>query len=227
MKKKILIILVLMVSLVGLTACKTAEINLSDYVIEERNNLFSAQDDLYTVTLSSGMREENYDLDGEVGSLVPFGVITLARNDRAPLANDSYTYYLKVNDESFNGFLIQSPVDNTYSVDIGESIANDAVVEIQITFTGYSFNQPMACVSNDFSVNSTRALEIASQELQEDLQNVMSDSNVKIEVVMKIMKDYSTDSNSYYWYVGVISTNGDTLGILIDANTSEIIAKKA
>ena len=227
MRKKILIILVLMVSLVGLTACKTTEINLSDYVIEERNNLFSAQDDLYTVTLSSGMREENYDLDGEVGSLVPFGVITLARNDRTPLANDSYTYYLKVNDESFTGFLIQSPVDNTYSVDIGESIANDAVVEIQITFTGYSFNQPMACVSNDFSVNSTHALEIASQELQEDLQNVMSDSNVKIEVVMKIMKDYSTDSNSYYWYVGVISTNGDTLGILIDANTSEIIAKKA
>ena len=227
MKKKILIILVLMVSLVGLTACKTNEINLSDYIIEERNNLFTAQDDLYTVTLSSGNREENYDLDGEVTTLVPFGVITLARNDRAPLANDSYTYYLKVNDESYTGFLIQSPVDNTYSVDIGNAIDSNAVVEIQITFTGYSFNQPMTCVSNDFAVDKTSALEIANEQLKEDVQNVMSNSNVKIEVVMKIMKDYSSESNSYYWYVGVISTNGDTLGILIDANTSEIIAKKA
>ena len=34
------------------------------------------------------------------------------------------------------------------------------------------------------------------------------------------------ESNRFYWYIGVISTNGETLGLLIDANTSEIIAKK-
>ena len=44
---------------------------------------------------------------------------------------------------------------------------------------------------------------------------------------MKILKDSSNaEINHYYWYVGVISTNGETLGILIDTNTGEIIAKK-
>ena len=44
---------------------------------------------------------------------------------------------------------------------------------------------------------------------------------------MKIMKDHSNeDLKNYYWYVGIISTNGDTMGILIDANNGEIIAKK-
>ena len=62
----------------------------------------------------------------------------------------------------------------------------------------------------------------------EEIENILKDKNVKIEVVMKIMKDYSqVDLKNYYWYVGAISTNGDTLGILIDANDGEIIAKKA
>ncbi len=47
---------------------------------------------------------------------------------------------------------------------------------------------------------------------------------------MKIIKDYSTDDadvTRYYWYVGVVSTNGETFGVLIDANSGEIIATKS
>jgi hypothetical protein len=41
------------------------------------------------------------------------------------------------------------------------------------------------------------------------------------------MKDYSSyEIKNYYWYVGIISTNGDTMGVLLDANTGEDIAKK-
>ena len=45
--------------------------------------------------------------------------------------------------------------------------------------------------------------------------------------VMKILKDYSIENTpKYYWYVGIISTNGETLGILIDATKGDVIAKK-
>ena len=43
----------------------------------------------------------------------------------------------------------------------------------------------------------------------------------------KLLKDFSnTELKTYYWYVGIVSTNGETLGILIDANSGDIIAKK-
>ena len=43
---------------------------------------------------------------------------------------------------------------------------------------------------------------------------------------MKILKDHSdSELKTYYWYIGVVATNGETLGILIDANSGEIIAK--
>ena len=46
MKKKFLIIMMFVACLFSLTACKKNEINLQDYLIEDRQTLFSASDNL-------------------------------------------------------------------------------------------------------------------------------------------------------------------------------------
>lgn len=227
MKKKLLIFTLLAVCVLGLTACGKSSINLGDYLIEERDNLFTANDSLYNVSFSSGMRESDYNFDGVITDKVEFGVLTLMRNDAEALANDNYTYIVTINEEKFTGLMEKSPVDNSYAVDLGVKVSNDATIVVSINFTGYTFNQTLVNTSNDFSVDKNTALEIANNELKEDVKNITSDKNTKIEVVMKILKDYSTeDLKNYYWYVGVVSSNGETLGILIDANSGEIIAKK-
>lgn len=226
MKKKILLLLLLLVSILPLAACGKTSIDLNDYLIEERNHLFTANDDLYNVTLSTGMREVDYNLDGVVGEKVDFGVLTFSRNDSNPLSNDQYSYVVKINEESLSGKLEKNPVNNSYVVDLEISIPEDASVAVQINFTGYTFKETLTNTSNDFTVDSAKALTIANKELKTELENITT-NNSKIEVVMKILKDSSnTELNNYFWYIGVVSTTGDTLGILIDANTSEVIAKK-
>ena len=159
--------------------------------------------------------------------MVPFGVLTLTRNDNEPLANDTYTYVVKINDESYTGFLQKSNNDNSYSADLEVNTNGDETISVQISFTGYTFNKDLVNATSEFQVDSSTALEIAQKELKESIRNILNDKNVKIEVVMKIMKDHSsTELKNYYWYVGVVSTNGDTLGVLIDANSGDIIAKK-
>ena len=210
-----------------MTACGKTNINLSDYLIEERNNLFTGHDNIYTVTLSSGIREKNYNYDGIVDEKVDFGVLTLMRNDANPLANDTYRYKIIINDEELSGTMEKSPIDNSYAVDIEKQVADDAVINVEITFTGYKFKQELVNTSNEFSVDKQAALKQANNELKNDIKNILSDKNNKIEAVMKILKDSSNqETNRYYWYVGIIATNGETLGILIDAHTGEIIAKK-
>lgn len=227
MKKRLLVFTMLAVCLFCLTACGKSSINLSDYLIEERNNLFTAQDNLYSVTFSSGMRENNYAYDGNIDEKVEFGVLTLMRNDSNPLANDTYSYKITIGEEELSGTMEKSPVDNSYAVDIERSVDDNATINVEIKFTGYKFNQGLVNTSKDFSVDKKTALDIANKELKEDIKNLMSDKNNKIEVVMKILKDSSSSEvNRFYWYVGVISTNGETLGLLIDTNTGEIIAKK-
>ena len=227
MKKYFLTFVLLIVSVFSLSACGKTDINLANYLIEERNTLFTAQDDIYSVTLSSGLREENYALDGTIGNMVDFAVLTLSRLNSNPLANDTYNYVVTVNEDNYSGTLTKSETDNTYSADLQINIPAGATVNAQITFTGYNFNKQLENTSSSFAVDKNKALEIASKELKTELENLTSDKNNTTEVVMKLLKDYSdSELKTYYWYVGVISTTGETLGILIDANTGDVIAKK-
>lgn len=227
MKKKIFVFIMFAVCLITFSACKKTELDLKNYVIEQRENLFTASDDLYNVSFSTGLRESDYNFDGIVNEKVPFGVLTLTRNNNLPLANDTYTYVVTINEESYTGFLEKSNTNNSYTTDLEVNTTGDEIINVQISFTGYTFNQNLTNTSSEFQVDTNTALDIAEKELKDDINNLIQDKNVKIEVVMKIMKDYSSaELKNYYWYVGIISNNGDTIGILIDANSGEIIAKK-
>jgi len=227
MKKKLTIFLMLIVSVFSLVACGKSEINLNQNLIEERNSLFTANDEIYTVTLSSGKREQDYALDGVVNPLVDFAVLTLSRNNSNPLANDTYSYTISINENVYSGELIKSPTDNSYSVDLEICIPADAVINAKIDFTGYRFDKNLENVSNNFNIDKNKAIEIATNELKTELQNLISTKNNSFEVVMKLLKDHSdSELKTYYWYIGIVATNGETLGILIDTNTGDIIAKK-
>lgn len=225
-KKKIAICALFALMVLTLSACGKSSFNIADYLIEKRENLFAACDDLYSATFSTGFREKDYQFDGIINEQVPFGVLTLTRNDNLPLANDKYTYMVTINDQTYSGFL-EKGNNNSYSADLEVNTIGDETINVQISFTGYTFNQNLENTSSSFQVDSKTALKVAQNELGENIENIIKDKNVSIEVVMKLMKDYSTeDLKNYYWYVGIISTNGDTLGILIDANNGDIIAKK-
>lgn len=226
MKKKIFISALLVFCSIFFVACGNSKINLKDYLIEQRENLFTASDNLYSVSFSTGQRESNYNFDGIINEKVPFGVLTLTRNDNLPLANDTYTYLVTINEQTHSGFL-EKTNNNSYSADLEIATVGDETIHVQISFTGYTFKQDLTNTSSSFNVDTATALQIAQTELKEDLNNLLKDKNIKIEVVMKIMKDYSNEDNkNYYWYVGILATNGETMGILIDANSGDIIAKK-
>ena len=224
MKKLLILCATLLLGLFSLVGCATNNFNLNDYVIEQRENLFTASDELYNVSFSTGTREKDYNFDGVINEKVPFGVLTLSRNENLPLANDTYTYLVTINNKTYTGFL-EKANNNSYSADLEVNTMGDEYVNVQISFTGYTFNKDLTNVSSNFEVDSSLALNIAEKELNQNIKNLLKHN--KIEVVMKLMKDYSSEElKNYYWYIGIISTDGNTLGILIDTNSGEIIAKK-
>ena len=209
-----------------LSACGTTNISLADYLIEHRNNLFTSSDNLYSVSFSTGLREKDYNFDGEISELIPFGILTLTRNDGQPLANDVYSYIVTIDGTAHSGYLEKS-TNNSFSADLEVNTTGKEEINVQISFTGYTYKQNLENTGSNFQVDSLTAIKVAENELKKELQNLLKDKNVKIEVVMKIMKDYSIkESKNYYWYVGIISTSGNTMGILIDAQNGDIIAKK-
>lgn len=227
MNKKILALGLLGIGLVGLSACgKQSDVTINNCIIEQRENLFIATDNLYQVSFSGGMREQNYAFDGVKNEMVPFGILTFNRLDYDPLATDSYTYTVNIDGVEYSGTLVNDEVENSYSVDLGVNASPTAQMDVTIEFTGYTFKQNLACVSGDFAVDQAAALKIANKEMQSQLNNLVTKEN-NIEAVIKIVRDYtSEDVCNYYWYVGGVTTNGETIGVLIDTTTGEILAKK-
>ena len=222
--KKIITSILLIALFVPLCACGNKSINIKDYLIEERDNLFLAKDSIYQSTLSSGKREIDYDLDGIVNEKTDFAILSISRLDNEPMANDNYSYSVTIGDETYTGSLEKSSIDNSYVADLEVAIPDDSEVSIIITFTGYTFDQTATNVSTDFAYDKSSILEIANKELSNELKNIVK--NNKIEVIMKIIKDYSSELNNYYYYIGVVATNGEVLGLLISTDTGEVVSKK-
>lgn len=227
--KKILCVLSIIfcgVLFVGCGSSKKNETNFNSHLIEIRNNLFAGQGETFYATLCTGEREQEYALDGVVNELVPFGIVTFARLDNESLNNDNYMFTLIVNGENITGSLEKSPYDNTYSADIEQTIADEAEITLELVVDGTNVSQTLTNVSNDFIVSKDRAISIACEELEASVKNLSDEKNNVSEAFIKILKDYSGESNRYYWYIGIISPEGKTSGVLIDANSGDIISKK-
>ena len=76
------------------------------------------------------------------------------------------------------------------------------------------------------SISQARAIEIASEELKDCISSIEEKDGKTGEAMVKILKDYSGATNRYFWYIGFVSVEGTTCGILIDTNTGEIVSKK-
>ena len=188
--------------------------------------MFVGEDDVYYATLCSGQREQDYALDGVVNELVSFGIVTLSRLDNERLNSDEYPFTLIVNGDNITGCLEKSPYDNTYSADIKQIIPDDADLELKLVVDGNNFNQTLENISSTFAIDKDNAISIACDELSESIKTLSKEKGSYSEAFIKILKDYSGESNRYYWYVGIISPDGKTSGVLIDTASGDIISKK-
>lgn len=227
--KKILCVLAIAVCgvlFVGCGSSTQSQINFKEHLIEVRNNLFAGQDETFYATVCTGEREQEYALDGVVGKMVPFGIVTIARLDNEMLKKDQYPFTLVINGENVTGSLEKSPYDNTYSADIEQVIADDAEVAIMLVIDGINVSQDLTNVSDTFMVDKDKAIEIACEELKDSVRVLSKEKDNLSEAFVKILKDYSGEGNRYYWYIGIISPEGKTSGVLIDSASGDVISKK-
>ena len=226
MKKFLCVLSVALCGIMFVGCGKTNKIDFNNHLIEIRNNLFAGQDETYYATVCTGEREQEYALDGVINEFTPFGIVTISRLDNESLRQESYPFTLIVNGENINGSLEKSPYDNTYSADIEQVIADDAEITLELVLDGTNFSQSLTNVSKDFAITKDNAITIACDELKDSIKNLSKEEGSLSEAFVKILKDYSGESNRYYWYVGIISPEGKTSGVLIDASTGDVISKK-
>ena len=220
-KNKLVLISVLILLLIPFSFCcknsKKQETFVSDSLSEYRKNLFVGTGSTFTVTFTSGEREEPYIMDGQKNELKDFGVITL-KFDSLPANLPQFE--LKVNENTFVGTLEKNPYDNTFAYDICSQVEDADTLSFYLV--DFDETVSLNCVSNSWGYNYKSALEIFENKYKTEINSQIQEGHLKAEIYIKIVTDNKNMEN-VYWYVLMVCKNGDMFALLIDTKTGQII----
>ena len=196
--------------------------NYKNQVSDIRENYFAGQSDNFYASFTSGMRESPYSFDGKSEEKVEFGVLTIA--PKQALANTMLGYTISIDDQKYSGFFEESPFDNSYSADIEQKVDDSAKITLTVTDGQKEENISLECVSCNFQINAENALDLAYNELKEDLQTLCQDKGY--EVYVKIVADLTQNVQDKYWLVLFCCECGDNISAIISTTDGTCLAKK-
>ncbi len=206
---------------------KDLSLKVQDKLSEVRYNLFVGKNENFSVKFTSGFREDPYVIDGISESKKEFGVITVKifneQNFNAD-ENEIFEYVITINDTDYDGTFEQNPFDKTFVADIETFVLDESKVEIKLTFQGKTFESELVNVSKNFKISHKDALDIFIKEHEKNIENYIK-NGINFEIYVKILGDDSVASEQYYFYICLISTNNDTINLIINPQNGEILAK--
>ena len=201
----------------------TTEELVKNNLAEMHNHYFTGATQHFNVAMWSGVREEPFEQDGIRGQLVDFCVLHVV--PIGEVGTFGMTYKVKINDKTYEGEFGKSPFDNSLAADLETSITDTDEIYAEITFDGVTEVANLSCISCDFTIDGTEALNIAVTNAGEVLMILADNGNKSVEGYLRII---STDRNLgvYFWYVRFINVDGEEVCLVIDTNDGSIMASK-
>ena len=126
-------------------------------VAEVRQNLFTGKTDNIEVSLMSGMREEDYVVNGYCSTPIEFGVLTFKVNNQVVMP-EQVNYVLTVGTARYDGVLEHNPFDGSYVADLKRIIDSEDVISAKIIAGEFVDSVELISVTKDFNVDFNQAL---------------------------------------------------------------------
>lgn len=183
-------------------------------VSERRSAYYSASDGEMTVTAVSGVREDPYTLDGSVGGLKPFTLITVV-----PTKFDVdavYTYKAVTSDGEYSGTLAVHPFAASFSAEFDAETAEDAFA-VTVCCGEIETEYRLTSLVTDEMMTYDKAIDAAVSELE---------PSGSYEIRARLIKNPLEPSTGICWHITIYSQSGEDCGVLLDPVTAKVLAKK-
>lgn len=223
--KKVFSITVAVLILMVVSACSDHMfISFQNNLSEVRRNLFESSDEEVYVTFMTGLREEDYVLDGVSTNKMEFGVVAFSMLKNENLYLTQPKYRLTVNDKVYEGELARNPYDFTYVADIQRVVENSAVISAQIISDKVNTTLNLNNVSNEWKVSYNEVQELGYKAMKSTIKKHSKTKLLDGEVYIKILYETSKPTAEYFWYVGVVFKDGKNISVILDINTGKVLS---
>ena len=210
----------LCLSLVG---CNTPTEKYASSISEIRDAVYEGTGDGFQVTAVSGVHEQPFKPDGEVGKKTEFTVITLRPEEFLP--GSLYSYTIDINGNAYSGVLTMHPFGESFSVEIAER-THEAVLSLGIRYEGRDMQVELKTVCEEDDATPDQALETAMTALEAELASMKSGNSYACEIYIRFIPNPINAEGGYYWYVAFVTDNS-SLAVLMERKDCAVIAKKS
>ena len=179
-------------------------------IAEARFFMKQAQTDDLRIQFFSGIREQNYEMDGVAdANKVPFALLNVEPRGINLIDVQELTGTLQIGEETQEVTLERNQFGRNFGVDLGRLVEEGS--EIVFTLDDEEFN--LVPSMPEGAINWERALELAVDHFEEQLT---VEAVTSFESYVKIITD--RESLAAFWFVQFVTNTGDTLFVVINTD---------
>ena len=221
MNKKIKVFLVCSLAIIllcGFVGCKNLNTTLEDTVSENHQKVFYAQDDNFFVQVTSGQIEKDYALDGQKNEMTNFVSIKVIAKQSY---NEVYADF-SLQNSKYSQPLDVSPIDDmTWGATVQDQVVLDDLA-LSVVADNNKFDYQLAKVQT----SDTKPIDLLKQTFESELMDCFDGKTFLCETTIRLVKSPDQNDTRYFWYVVVYKQDKSYFGLMADAITGEVVAKK-
>ena len=220
MMKKLIVVFSLVFILFGVAGCgKTINNHVEENMSEITKDFYFGENDSVYATLSVGERESSYLYNGQSTESVDFALLTLTFKNGSSLN----TVEVVLNDGT-NSYDVELMSDDM-SVDFMADIVNLFSFGEAFTLTYNNENVELTRISDEFGIDYQEALNIACENLKEELESFKSYNNFNAECYLRVLREKENNFDNLYWCFTCLNYEGESFSIVFSTADGEILAK--
>lgn len=215
MKKSFLPFLTLLLLLPALSAC--GKYDYSAHISDVKSDLFLAETETYTLTVSCISREYPYLCDGVAASRS--NLLEAVLTEKTPSGGEYELYFLE--DAPKGGDMSFRSVTGDYFYSRSAEEFPEGSLSVRVVKDGVNEELLATSIKNENTLSPEEALEKAVTAEHETIEKMTRGGRFCGEFHVRLLR---RDKN--YYYVGIINEQGDILALLLDSETGETLARR-
>ncbi len=215
MKKQILTVFSLLAPLALLAGCGKSGYDYTRHISEAREDIFRAETEEFSVTLSFGKREYPYADDGVACPLTPLAEISLVGK-----TGEDYAVYV-AGEKEWGGEMSYRNVRGDYYYSESVDTFPEGSVTLRVEWGEERREIVATSVKTEHTLTPQEALGYAVAAEKESLERLTEQGAFMGEFRVRLLRRDAT-----YYYVGIVDKNGRTISLLLDSETGEVLARR-
>ncbi|MGN1201639.1 MAG: hypothetical protein ACI4R8_05255 [Candidatus Caccovivens sp.] len=220
MKKKIILGFLVMFLGVSLFGCEKSTLTLMQENISEWTQVYYfGECETFYATLSSGVREKEYLMNGKATENVDFALLTLNFDENPQ--NSAVSVSLDIDGSSSVIEMELNTLNNTFMIDLEKLLSGDETISVD--YEGK--NIQLVNVSKDFKINDKQAMVIACKEMENEITKKKHFNNLNAEIYLRILDKKANNFDDLFWCLTVLNVDNESYSIVISTVDGSVLAK--